>query len=74
MCGILLVHINLGGNKDSDLFIPSDLAGSDTDLLHLPLSKHISLGFSTSGVDDNTSASGLFKQRAGRQGAGGVSS
>ena len=44
------------------------------DLLDVTLSEHPSLGFSTSGIDADTSASELFKQRAGGQGDAAVKS
>lgn len=86
MWSFLSICVNLWGDKDSGLLYfcmwgrPSWLRVRGCslrqiiDLLDVTLSEHPSLGFSTRGIDADTSASELFKQRAGRQGDAAVNS
>lgn len=80
MWSFLSICINLRRDKDSGLLsfwvcgwpswlrVRSCSLRQTIDLLNVTLSKHPSLGFSTSGINADTSASELFQQRAGRQG------
>lgn len=80
MWSFLSICVNLCGDKDSGLLsfcvwrwpswlrVRSCSLRQIIDLLNVTLSKHPSLGFSTSGINADTSDSELFKQRVGRQG------